>query len=298
VPNRILIVDDSKLDRKSLKRLLRKERPETELAEADSVQGLYAGLAQPCDLLFQDISLGGDGGASSGAAAAAEPDSKGLNAIYDVVDSYPDLPIVVYTGYFMEKAHEIMQGVLDCKAVIGFLDKSRYGRMELAEVLAKAAAFRKESAERVGQEQFADEVFQEAEKRAEEEINRLKGDMQKQAAEDALYKRAFDGDDWLDRCRTEAELSGGHCLGNVMQVAREMEKVMKNLLGVRSRERAPFHEKLTWVQDDTGLDEGSFQLIMSAWSLRNAVIHANRRPVVADAKVVVLALGRLKELAG
>ena len=75
---KILIVDDSERDRKTLRKIIGKQFPECNVIEASDLAGLnkYLWQGDQYYLLFQDISLRREEG---------KPDSDGLDALYDVI---------------------------------------------------------------------------------------------------------------------------------------------------------------------------------------------------------------------
>ena len=90
---KVLIVDDSKSDRKHLRKNIRREFPDFEIHEAKDISEMYSKISVFCDFLFQDIAL----------TNSDNPDSEGLIALYDVIDSFPELPITIITGHFSDK---------------------------------------------------------------------------------------------------------------------------------------------------------------------------------------------------
>ncbi len=54
---KVLIADDSEIDRKKLRKLIAKEMPDCDVCGAENLSEMYSKLASSCDFLFQDISL-------------------------------------------------------------------------------------------------------------------------------------------------------------------------------------------------------------------------------------------------
>ena len=127
-----LIVDDSPQDRKILRRIIKKEYSDCEVLEAGNISEMYSKLSMSCDLLFQDIAL----------SSSHEPDSEGLMALYDVIESYPGLPVAIVTGHFYDKVREFHGGFLGrTNQIIGFLDKLKYSSEDVIDVILKAEEF-------------------------------------------------------------------------------------------------------------------------------------------------------------
>ncbi len=284
---RVVIVDDSDLDRASLRGALKKLLSDTEVAEAATVSEMYGCLSRPCELLFQDVSLEPRDGVI---------DSTGLAAIYDVIDTYPDVPIVIVTGHVIEKADELIQGALDCRAVVGFLNKDTYSSDDVRDAVEKARAFSQRRVEETEKPDFVDEVFAEEERRFEEHKRRWEEERALDSERALLSQKAMTGDDWPERARAEAKLCGGDCSLNAMALGRLIDARVKHLYGGDLTERPSFYEKLCWIEDRHGLSSSNFREIWDSWKRRNEVVHASRRAEVRDAAQLAATLSLLESL--
>ena len=90
---RVLIADDSEKDRKRLRQMIATEMPECEIDGAENIREMYAKLSVPCDFLFQDVSLVESDGS----------DSDAFIAVYDIIDSFPDLAIAIITNRWIKQ---------------------------------------------------------------------------------------------------------------------------------------------------------------------------------------------------
>ena len=282
---RALIVDDVPADRRSLTKLLRRVLPEHEPPlEAGSVGEMYARLGQQPDLLFLDVAL---------EPGQVGPDSSGLIALYDIVDSYPSLPVIVVTGYFAEKAKEILHGAMDCRSVVGCLDKADYDDDLVERVLGRVARFRAEVAQRQSESEFADLVFAEAEERIETERKRLEANLTAEELSLKLYRAAFSGTDWRTRVVAEAKLNGGRCNQNATAMGIVMEKRVRDLC---AGDHVTFHDRAWELKDRFELPWASFQLLKEAWTVRNRVVHSQATAKREHGLLMVTALSVLDEI--
>jgi len=97
-PNRILIVDDVPLDRTALRRVVASEFPDSVILEASNADEMWARLDKRCELLFQDISLIPTDGVV---------DSEGIRLLYDVIETFPSLPVIIVSGHMPEKWKDV-----------------------------------------------------------------------------------------------------------------------------------------------------------------------------------------------
>ena len=105
-------------------------------------------------MLFQDISF---------QESKEDPNSDGLNALYDVVQYFPRLQIAIFTGYWEDKVREFHDGFLGKDQIVGFLDKGTYNNDDLSLVFKKAGDNIRLYDEREGEFQAAVELLEEKE---------------------------------------------------------------------------------------------------------------------------------------
>ena len=98
---RILIVDDEKLERNGIKFLLKREPGEYQVLEAENGREALGLLqTEQVDILLSDVKM---------------PYMNGLELSKHVREQYPDLPIIIFSGYndFSYAREAIRYGVLD-----------------------------------------------------------------------------------------------------------------------------------------------------------------------------------------
>jgi len=273
---RFLIVDDDEGDRASLARGVRKICPEVIVAEASNVKEMYGGLALPCDLLFQDVALN---------PQEETVDSEGLHALYDVVESYPSLPIVVVTGHFQAKAAEILSGgIAKRKCLVDYLDKGTFGKADLIRAIERAAEYRAWRQEEEAKEDFVEEVFAEAYAEAEKHYS-------DEVKASKAYLEAFSGDDWVVRAEAEARLShSGHVNGNALMLCPLIERIVKTKCMAPREEATTFDARLRWLASHHELGSAEQGLVMRAWRVRNKLVHAEKSAYIQDVELLARAL--------
>ncbi len=276
---KILIADDSDRDRKKLRKVISKEMPECEIDGADSVRALYAKLSTSCDFLFQDVSL----------LESDNPDSDGFVAVYDVIDSFPDLAIAIVTSRFYEKVHDFHDAFLGGKAtqIVGFLDKLSYSEEDIVRVFVKADDFKekfgKERKEKLEVEALLEEMLKEEETRIAKKVEAIKKDLADSEGMDKLYKDAFSGDNWVSRIEAEHKITGKYCNTNAILLCRELEVAMKDLFTGSPEQCRTFYEKMQWIIGDKGLSDELYISASNAWKIRNAIVHAEKNATKQDA---------------
>jgi hypothetical protein len=271
----VLIVDDSQHDRKVLRQMIRRNFPEYNVQEAKDISEMYSKICYCCDFLFQDIAL----------TSSEEPDSEGLIALYDVIDSFPELPITIITGHFSDKVREFHKGFLGkTRQVIDFLDKLVYGSEDIIRVFMKAADFKveveKEKKEKLEVEELLEDMLNNEEERIQLKIEALR---EQSPANDNIYERAFSGNDWACRIDAESEITSEDCNQSALLLCIEIERLIKILFQGRKEESPTFYKKAFWIREKHGLDEGKFKSIINANSVRNGIVHARTRATKSEA---------------
>ncbi|MFC1580086.1 hypothetical protein ACFL4N_04170 [Thermodesulfobacteriota bacterium] len=295
-----LIVDDSPQDRKVLRRIIRKEYSECEVLEAPNISEMYSKLSMSCDLLFQDIAL----------SSSNEPDSEGLMALYDVIESYPGVAIAIVTGHFYDKVREFHGGFLGrTNQIIGFLDKLQYTNDDVIEVILKAEEFNskyresieKEKGDESAIEELVDEKVEAIKKKLmieqEERVGRkVSESIQSREEKATLIRKAISGDDWASRIEAECQVDGRYCTANALLVWREIEKLVNNLFYGSNDQCRTFYEKFQWVQKNLDMSTDSYELVNRARMIRNKIQHDGREAKKSEAHEILKAYTVLRAI--
>jgi hypothetical protein len=265
--------------------------PECEIDGAQDIRELYAKLSTPCDFLFHDVSL----------AEPKEPDSSGFVAIYDVIDSFPDLAIAIITNRFFEKVHEFHDAFLGGKAnqIVGFLDKLSFSEDDIVRVFVKAddlkEKLRKEKKEKQEIEALFEEMLRDEEARIQKKVEAIRKDLTEDETE-KLHKRAFSGTDWSSRIEAEIKITGKYCNTNAILLCREMESHVKRLFTGSEEQCRTFYEKMQWIIGDKGLPEELYISAGKAWNIRNSIVHAEKNATKQDAMALATCLELLEKV--
>jgi DNA-binding LytR/AlgR family response regulator len=289
----ILIVDDLEQDRKMLRRTIHKNHPEYKISEASNLSHMYAELNKPCELLFLDISLNGDN----------IPDDEGLNAIYNIMDGYPGLPVCVVTGYFKDKIHKFLGDFLtETTQIVNCLDKGVYKSKDLLEVFSKAekyrSNFRKSRDEMRVAEDLAQEYAEMKEKRIEKKFSIYIQKLEKKAKKSELHRMAFEGSCWESRIEAEKNITGDTCQGNSLYLCVKMDKLSKFLCGnegqectYRQKQECPFLQgrkcsfrlRAEKLSENYCLSNNTKKMLNDAWDIRNSIVHGTKIASCQDA---------------
>jgi response regulator RpfG family c-di-GMP phosphodiesterase len=238
----IIIVDDMERDRKMLRRMIQRNRREDKISETSNLSHMYAELAKSCDLLFLDISLNDN----------EKPDNEGLNALYDIIDSFPDLPICMVTGYYKEMIHKFLDEFLTkTTQIVNFLDKGSYDDDDLVKVFYAAEEYnmdiQKRTEDRLAADQLLDELAESERKRIQEQFSSDFENMQKRLNMLEPFEKAFEGNDWVSRIAAEAELTGGTCETNAALLCIELDRLSKQLCGNSLSNLNTFFQKAAYI---------------------------------------------------
>jgi hypothetical protein len=276
---RILIADDSEQDRKKLRQMIAREMPECEIDGAENIREMYAKLSIPCDFLFHDVSL----------AEPEEPGSDGFVAVYDIIDSFPDLAIAIVTNRFFEKVHEFHDAFLGGKAnqIVGFLDKLSFSEEDIVRVFVKADDFKekvtKEREEKQEIEALFDDMLKDEEARIQKKMEAIRKDGSDDVSAHKLYIRAFSGTNWISRIEAEIKITGKYCNTNAILLCRELESLVKQLFTGSHEQCRTFYEKMQWIIGDKGLPDELYISAGKAWKIRNSIVHAEKNATKQDA---------------
>lgn len=282
--NKILIVDDSELDRKSIRKVFAKVTPNAEISEAPNIGVMYHLLGPDVDLLVQDISF----------EKNSEPDSTGLNALYDVVEYYSGLPIVIITGHYFDKVKEFHSGYLWRKNnIIGYHDKSTFSKLDAENIVKLATEIKKD---RLASEEVKERLeFLEARGRELEDQLKLRKVEDEVVAQASLYQRAFTGHNLSECIEAEAKITGGNANYSAFRICREIELQVKQLVKNTSAENQTFFQKVAFIRKVHGMSIELFNSIHEAWSIRNGLIHDQKSTSVKGAHKLLHVLQLFKE---
>jgi cell fate (sporulation/competence/biofilm development) regulator YlbF (YheA/YmcA/DUF963 family) len=278
--------------------MIKKEHSDCEVLEAGNISEMYSKLSMSCDLLFQDIAL----------SSSHEPDSDGLMALYDVIESYPGLPIAIVTGHFYDKLREFHGGFLGrTNQIIGFLDKLKYSSEDVIDVILKAEEFTARYKERAEQEkrhkatieQLVEARVESIKKKMmseeEERVGRKVRESLKSLEErESLYRKAISGDDWISRIEAEYQLDGTYCTANALLLWREIEKQLKNLFRGSNDQCPTPYAKFQWIKKNVQINDDSSQLVNRARKIRNEIQHNGRNAKKSDAYEILKAYSVLR----
>lgn len=124
--SKILVVEDDMEDFESLKPCITDYNSDIEICHVDDVQKLFAGIIdfQP-NLIFVDLAL-------------LKPDRRfGIVVMFDLADSFPNIPVVIVSATFWEDRQKILAArMLNSRVpLVGVLDKADYSRHDVASVI-------------------------------------------------------------------------------------------------------------------------------------------------------------------
>jgi hypothetical protein len=288
---RVLIADHSEKDRKRLRQMIATEMPECEIDGAENIREMYAKLSVPCDFLFHDISL----------AEAEELGQEGFIAVYDIIDSFPDLAIAIITNRFFEKVHEFHDAFLGGKAnqIVGFLDKLSFSEEDIVRVFVKADDLKEKVSKEKKEKQDIESLFEDMLKDEESRIQKKVEAIQKDLTDDEtgkLHKKAFSGDDWISRIEAEIKITGKYCNTNAILLCRELESLVKSLFSGSHEQCRTFYEKMQWIIGDKGLPDELYITAGKAWKIRNNIVHAEKNAAKQDALELAACFKLLQEV--
>lgn len=261
--SKILIVDDSELDRRSIKKVFLKTAPNAKICEAPNIGTMYHLLGPDVDLLIQDISF----------VENEEQDSSGLNALYDVMEFYSGLPIVIITGHFFDKVKEFQATNLWRKSkFLGYYDKLTLSNGDAERIVKDAIEAKK--ARSVSEEiQQRLDYLENRGRELESQLEFSKNKEKSLFEQTSNYKRAFTGHDLLMCIEAEAKITGGNANYSAFRVCKEIELEVKRRVKNSAAEYETFFQKIQHIRTVYGMSQELFNSIQSAWSKRNALVH-------------------------
>ena len=281
---KILIVDDSKIDRKTLRKVVSIQFPECIVKEASNLDELknYLLRGDHYDLLFQDISFR-DG--------EENPDSDGLDALYDVVNDFPRLPIVIFTGYYLDKVQEFHDGFLGRAQIVGYLDKGTYNANSVSLAFKKAEEYIRLYDAKEGEFLAAVELLEEQSAneadRIEEKVNEEIGDIKKQAERAHFFSESFNGDNWKVRIEAEKKIMKGICTYNAMRLCIEIEKYLGFAFKGCKIKYDKYLDKVYWLFEHEKIISGEYDLIKRSYFLRNKIFHDGKKALPEDGRLLL-----------
>lgn len=269
---KVLIVDDVEADRKMLRQTISRNHKGCEFIEAKDIDEMYSGLSHSPHILFQDVSLVDTDG----------HDSQGMTAMFDVIDSHPEIPIVIITGYYLEKIREFTSEFLGkTTQIIDFLDKMNYNEGDIKRIFVKAKDYKetivKDIKNKLSAEELLNEILENEKQRVNEQLKKVGGDIEKASEADRLYKEAFSGDDWISRIKAEFEITGSSNT-NAVLICIQIEKLIKEkYLPQDNKKKITFYDKLDWLCKQYRFTENERNQINNAWQYRNMIIHSSKK---------------------
>jgi len=263
--SRILVVDDSDYDRKSIRKTIFKANNNIEVIEANSLGSMYKYLDGTIDMLIQDISLD----------SSNPMDSSGLNALYDVIENYPMLPIVILTGHYHDKVKEYHSGYIRKSGhIIDYVAKSDYDVKLICDIIDEANIFIEKATKRFEESKTIDEMLNDLaalEKHNNElitkanEVDKLK-----------LYCIAYSKDISFDSISAEAILTGGYSHFNAVRLCIDIEKALKRY--TIHLEESNFSNRLNDLSLRYLDVYNNYKKISSSWRIRNLIVHESYKP--------------------
>lgn len=267
---KILIVDDSEVDRRMLEILIHRLATSHEVFAARNISEMYALLnCGGTGLLLLDISFSKDG----------QGDSEGLNAIYTIVEHYRPVPFAFVTGHYVAKLKEFHSRSLGVtKQILGYLDKQDYKSVDIESVIEKALAFLADFQKSDGDSKaYLELMEEELEKRSQ----RMKQELSDSVEKALLYQKAYSGHDWRSRIEAEQAITG-RCNDNALHIAIEIEKCINRLYrGPRSE--ITMFGKLDYLQKTDRLASAIAAQVRKIWNVRNRIAHASGSASLNDA---------------
>ena len=290
-PSRVLFVDDVPLDRAALRRVVTSEFPESAIIEAGNADEMWAKLDKRCDLLFQDISLQPIDGVV---------DSEGIRLLYDVIETYPSLPVIIVSGHMGEKWKDVFDlQKQHGSPLIDVLDKVSYNSQSVVNSIETALEFHVKQSERDEEEDYISKLLSEAAEEMENafklERAKLQTEKNSQSKEAKLRVQLLSGADALVRCKAEIELNGD-CGMNLWKVSVDFESRAVSLSGLNSR-GVSFHDKVLKIRSEYGLNQFELRNLFDAWSIRNRMAHPPQlKPKLNEAMMLINSLKLLDGL--
>lgn len=282
---KVLIVDDSELDRKSFRKTFCRIIPDVQILEAPNIGKMYNMLGPDVDLLVQDISLN----------EHSKSDSSGLNALYDVAEYYPGIPFAILTGHYYEKVKEFHSGFLvTTKNFAGYYDKSDFSKNDV-EKMALLADDKKTA---FLSEQEVQNRLNDLQKRGEQLEMQLRQREKEDSAvgQAGLYQQAFMGKDLAQCIVAEGKVTGGNANYSAYRICNEIEKVVKKLVVGSPVEKLAFFQKVQYIQETKSLTDDIFYSVNDAWVQRNALIHDQKCITVRGAMKLFDVYGLLTKI--
>lgn len=233
---RVLIVDDSPLDREMIRETVREIDDAISVSEAEDIETMFKRLKKPCDLLLLDISLDN----------ADTTNSAGLHALHDLIGDYPDVPIAIVTGHFEDKVREFLSYLGTSKQLIDYIDKAVLDEDRLNQTIQKAIEYR-----------------------TEYRSSKYDDDRSK------YFFEAFTGDNWRQRVVAESWIpdSNGACNINGMLVWIATEDFIRNKTQTLRDDKINISVLISRLKDMKVLDFQTANNIFKAKFARDSFIH-------------------------
>lgn len=263
----ILIADDHHLDRASIKDMITEIQPDCSILEVSSTRKLFRELSRPWDLLFLDISFSGN----------RDPDDDGLDALLEIVNSYPALPVCLVTGHYKEKLPKFIQQFLGTTLqVVAFLDKASYSESDLKLTVSRAQEYQSNFNKSIEDKRaFDDLLFEAAESEKRKIMASLFCELHDRLSYSDMLNKAFTGNDWESRIEGECQLAKGLCNVNAALLCIEMDRLIKSLCPNDLRDFRDYNIKIDFIADKFNIGLADRGIIKKAWRTRNKIVHAH-----------------------
>lgn len=252
---RVIVVDDSPLDREMICETLKEIDEAISVSEAENIEIMFKRLKKPCDLLLLDISLD-----------ISDPtNSAGLDALHELMGEYPDVPIAIVTGHFEDKVREFLSYLGTSKQLIDYIDKSLLNEERLHQSIEKAVTYRK--------------AYRDS--RAVEDRS-------------TYYFQAFTGENWKERVTAEAWIAeDGSCNINGMLIWIAIEDSVRRLSNSFSGEKASVSSLITYLKQSRKIDASLADKLFRSKFIRDHFVHHRQSICKTDAQFMTDCLDEL-----
>lgn len=250
---KIMVVEDDVQDFEMLEEYIQEGTPyKTEIINAKNLAEMWAQIHdfQP-DMLFQDIHVP--------ISESEEGDGKsGLLELNDVSNSFPDMPVVINSGYTLESSSEIFRLMnLPRFPLVAVLEKKSYEQKDVNQAIGNATLFRMN-------------VNNWLEERLEQE----KRDKERAESREGKFRDFFDeSKDILVRLEIEKrQNSEGLCPYLFGELGRTLERTISNALGDRF-EKFMMTANINRLCAEFNISKDHEIEIGECWKLRNHFTH-------------------------
>lgn len=248
----VMIADDCFEDFRSIRKTLQRAIPEpAEFVHAATIDELFTSFEsyQP-DLLIQDINIPRSKDDNEDAEA-------GLTALFDVVNKFPGLPVIINSGQLQESQRSLRKLQNKIMPIVGVLDKSDYDKEEVLDVVVKATRFLLNASD--WREEHA-EVLRTRMQEAELKV-----------IDSDLFQK--ETQDLGDRIHAEARQRGDEsCPLSFLRVCQTLEKQINKVVPEILKEE-PMGQKINHLKHSNLVSNVVSKDLHRSWAMRNNFIH-------------------------